>query len=154
METTGECRNEQIIIISGFHILTTVAFGALCAAGGTAQAQFKQTNMVSDIPGFAAVTDPNLINRAFPTFREPVLGLERQGTGTSTLYTVTGNASSVAPANFFPPNSVAIPAPGPTGQVANPGASFRNKPHPRQPNGTPAAFVHLNGAIYAWVPRQ
>jgi hypothetical protein len=40
---------------------------------------------------------------------------------------VTG-AASVAPTNLFPPNSVAIPAPGPTGQVGNPGASFLINP--------------------------
>ncbi len=135
-------------------ILTTVAFGALCAAGGTAQAQFKQTNMVSDIPGFAAVTDPNLINPwGVSNLPGSPFWVSNQGTGTSTLYTVTGNAS-VAPANFFPPNSVAIPAPGPTGQVANPGASFLINPTLANPNGTPAAFIfaNLNGAIYAWNP--
>ena len=60
-------------------ILTTVAFGALCAGGGTAQAQFKQTNLVSDLSGLAAITDPNLVNpwgvSDLPG-SEPVLDLE------------------------------------------------------------------------------
>ena len=43
-------------------ILTVVAFGALCAGGGTAHAQFKQTNLASDISGLATLTDPNLKN--------------------------------------------------------------------------------------------
>ena len=43
-------------------ILTSVAFGALCAVAGTAQAQFKQTNLVSDISNLATLTDPNLVN--------------------------------------------------------------------------------------------
>jgi hypothetical protein len=34
-------------------ILTTVAFGALCAGGGIAHAQVKQTDLVSDISGLA-----------------------------------------------------------------------------------------------------
>ena len=43
-------------------ILTSVAFGALCAGAGTAQAQFKQTDLVSDKSGLAMITDSNLIN--------------------------------------------------------------------------------------------
>ena len=43
-------------------ILTSVAYGALCAGAGTAQAQFKQTDLVSDKPGLAMMTDSNLIN--------------------------------------------------------------------------------------------
>ena len=40
-----------------------VAFGALCAGAGIAHAQFKQTDLVSDIPGLATVTDSNLKTR-------------------------------------------------------------------------------------------
>ncbi len=43
-------------------IMTSVALGALCAGAGTAQAQFKQTDLVSNMPGLAATTDPNLVN--------------------------------------------------------------------------------------------
>jgi hypothetical protein len=35
---------------------------ALCAGGGIAQAQFMQTDLVSDVTGLAEVTDPNLKN--------------------------------------------------------------------------------------------
>jgi hypothetical protein len=37
-------------------LLAAVGFGALCASGGIAQAQFKQTDLVSDISGLAAIT--------------------------------------------------------------------------------------------------
>ena len=44
-------------------ILTTVAFGALCTSAGIANADgFSQTNLVSDMPGLATITDPNLKN--------------------------------------------------------------------------------------------
>ena len=43
-------------------LLTTVGFGALCASSGIAHAQFKQTNLASDISGLATLTDPNLVN--------------------------------------------------------------------------------------------
>ena len=43
-------------------MLTSVALGALCAGAGTAQAQFKQTNLVSNMPGLATITDSSLVN--------------------------------------------------------------------------------------------
>jgi hypothetical protein len=110
-------------------ILTGVAFGALCAGAGTAQAQFKQTNLVSDISGLATITDPNLVNTwgvsALP--EASPFWISNQGTGTSSLFTVTGS-TGVAAANGFPAlppapdtNFVAIPpgpglGVGPTGQ--------------------------------------
>jgi hypothetical protein len=42
---------------------TSVAFAAPCAGAGVANADgFSQTNLVSDIPGLATITDPNLKN--------------------------------------------------------------------------------------------
>jgi uncharacterized protein (TIGR03118 family) len=139
-------------------ILTSVAFGALCAGAGTAQAQFKQTNLVSDISGLATITDPNLVNTwgvsALPGASP--FWISNQGTGTSSLFSVTGS-TGVAAANGFPnppgPNTnfVAIPpgpgiGVGPTGQVANaPMTSFGIA-------GGPALFIfaNLNGTISAW----
>jgi len=137
-------------------VLTAVAFGALCAGGERAQAQFKQTNLVSDIPGLATLTDPNLVNTwgvsAIPG--KTPFWISNQGTGTASLFSVTG-ATGVAPANFFPApatNFVAVPPPvasgfpGPTGQVANAvGTSFGIA-------GGPAVFIfaNLNGSISAW----
>ena len=119
-------------------ILTSVAFGALCAGAGTAQAQFKQTDLVSDKSGLAMITDSNLINPwgvSFIPGASP-FWISNQGTGTSSLFAVTGS-TGVAAANGFPavlpaPNTnfVAIPPGpglgiGPTGQVANiPKTSF------------------------------
>ena len=119
-------------------LLTAVGLGALSASGGIAHAQFKQTNLVSDIPGLATLTDSNLINTwgvsAIPGATP--FWISNQGTGTSSLFSVAGS-TGVAPADFFPnppgPNTnfVAVPpgpglGVGPTGQVANPvGTSFR-----------------------------
>ena len=102
-----------------------VAVAALCTGMGFAQAQFKQTDLVSDISGLATVTDPNLKNSwGVSNLPGSPFWISDQGTGVSTLYTITGS-TGVAPANLFPPNSVAIPPGpgpglGPTGQVANP----------------------------------
>ena len=132
----------------------SVAVAALCVGGGAAEAQFKQTDLVSNIPGLATVTDPNLVNPWGVSFQPggaSPFWVSNQGTGTSTLYTITGS-TGVAPSNFFPPNSVAIPAPGPTGQVANSGPSFLINPIPATASSKPALFIfaNLNGSIYAW----
>jgi hypothetical protein len=46
------------------HVTTTsVAFAALCAGAGVANADgFSQTNLVSDMPGLATTTDSSLVN--------------------------------------------------------------------------------------------
>ena len=42
---------------------TSVAFAALCAGGGVANADgFSQTNVVLDMPGLAMITDSSLVN--------------------------------------------------------------------------------------------
>jgi uncharacterized protein (TIGR03118 family) len=136
-------------------ILTGVAFGALCAGAGTAQAQFKQTDLVSDIPGLAAITDSNLKNTwGVSSLPGSPFWISNQGTNTSSLYTVTGS-TGVSAANILPPNPpgtnfVAIPGVGPTGQVANSGmTAFKIGPPGSQ---TPAFFIfaNLNGTISAW----
>ncbi len=104
-------------------ILTTAAFGALCAGAGTAQAQYKQTNLVSDIPGLATVTDTNLVNPWGVSFLPgSPIWVSNQGTNTATLYPVVGSTG------VFPtPFTVNIPptgGPGPTGQVGNGGTGF------------------------------
>jgi uncharacterized protein (TIGR03118 family) len=137
-------------------LLAAVGFGALAAAGGTAQAQFRQTDLASDIPGLATITDPNLKNTwglaAIPGATP--FWIDNQVTGTSSLFSVSG-ATGVAAANFFPnppgPNTnfVAVPGggipSGPTGIVANAGTSFGIA-------GGPAVFIfsNLNGSISAW----
>jgi uncharacterized protein (TIGR03118 family) len=134
-------------------ILTSVAFGALCAGAGVAQAQFKQTDLASDISGLATITDSNLKNTwgltAIPGASP--FWINNQVTGTSSLYSVTGS-STIAPANLngVPgTNFAAIPgggaASGPTGIVGNSGMSFGIA-------GGPALFIfaNLNGTISAW----
>jgi uncharacterized protein (TIGR03118 family) len=138
-------------------ILTTVGFGALCAGGGVAQAQFKQSDLASDIPGLATVTDPNLKNTWGVSFMPGTspFWISDQGNGTASLFNVTGS-TGVSPANNFPnppganTNFVAIPpgpglGVGPTGQVSNLGTSFSIA-------GGPALFIfaNLNGTISAW----
>jgi len=134
------------------------AFAALSLAAtalpSPAAAQYAQTNLVSSVPGLAAITDPRLVNPwgLSRTGTSP-FWTSNQGTNTSTLYAITG-ATSVSQvlgvnANGF----VGIPTTptgpqGPTGQVANGnaasfligGASSR------------FLFADLNGTISGWTP--
>ena len=139
-------------------ILTTVAFGALCAGAGTAQAQYKQTNLVSSIPGFATVTDPTLINPWGVSFAAgSPIWTSNQGTNTANLYPVVGS-TGVMPTVFTVniPTTASGPQ-GPTGQVANSLAIMGNPAAVFDVggmggNGAPALFIfaNLNGTISAW----
>jgi uncharacterized protein (TIGR03118 family) len=131
-------------------MFTSVAFGALCAGGGTAQAQFKQTNLVSNIAGLATTTDSQLVNPWGVSFANgsPVW-ISDQATQTSPLFSVTGS-TGVGNAPLFTVNIPPAGASGPTGQVANAlGTGFNVN---NGGNGASAAFIfaNLNGSIAAW----
>ena len=109
------------------------------------QTGYVQTNLISDIPGLAQLTDPNLKDPWGTSFSDTGLfSVSDTKTNVSTLYAVT--AAGVSPV----PPTVAIPttatgSQGPTGQVHNETSSFLV-------NGTPATFIYanLNGTISAW----
>ena len=131
-------------------VMTTVAaFAALCTGAGVANADgFSQTNLVSNIPGLATVTDPKLINPWGVSFLPgSPIWVSNQGTNTSNLYPVVGS-TGVSPTVF----TVSIPptgGPGPTGQVANGGMGF--DVGGVGGNGLPANFIfaNLHGSISA-----
>jgi uncharacterized protein (TIGR03118 family) len=128
-----------------------IALGTLYGPS-RADAEYIQTNLVSDIPGLATITDPSLVNPwgSSHSATSP-FWISNQGTNTSTLYAVTGSLTTTGSLNVTKnPLTVAIPTTGigpqgPTGQVNNAGTSF-------QLGGTPAAFIfaNLNGTISAW----
>ena len=139
-------------------MLTSVAFGALCAGAGTAQAQFKQTDLVSDMPGLATTTDAMLKNPWGVSFAHgSPIWISDQGTQTSPLFAVTGSAGVANKPSFtvnIPPAGVS----GPTGQVANALAIAGSSKAgfdvstTSGGNGAPANFIfaNLNGSISAW----
>ena len=106
---------------------------------------FSQVNLVSDIPGLAALTDPNLKNPWGVSFTSASpLWTSNQGTSTADLFvikgfTVTQNALEVTML------TTGTGPQGPTGQVNNNTSAF-------PVNGTPANFIFasLNGTISAW----
>jgi uncharacterized protein (TIGR03118 family) len=131
-------------------ILTSVALGALCAGAGTAQAQFKQTNLVSNMPGLATATDSSLVNPWGVSFANgSPIWISDQGTQTSPLFAVTGS-TGVGNAPLFTVNIPPAGVAGPTGQVAN--AMGMGFDVGNGGNGKSANFIfaNLNGSISAW----
>jgi uncharacterized protein (TIGR03118 family) len=98
-----------------------------------AQFEYRQKNLVSDIPGLAAHTDPHLVNpwgiSSGPT---SPFWVSNNGTGTSTLYDSAGHPL---------PLVVAIPGGVPTGQVFNGTTAF---------NGDRFIFAGEDGTIAGW----
>jgi uncharacterized protein (TIGR03118 family) len=112
-------------------------------------ASYAQTNLVSDMPGVAAHTDPNLVN-AWGISMEPgqPFWIANNGTGTSTLYDGTGAPS---------PLVVTIPAPtagataAPTGTVFNPSNDF-NVTSGGLTGASTFIFATEDGTISGWSP--
>jgi uncharacterized protein (TIGR03118 family) len=120
-------------------ILTTMQAPALFAAS------FLQTNLVSDIPGLAAITDPKLKNPWGVSFSATSpIWVSNQGTSTSDLFTVHGLSVTQNALEVSIPTTASGPQ-GPTGQVNNNTGAFLV-------NGSSAAFIFasLNGTISAW----
>jgi uncharacterized protein (TIGR03118 family) len=115
----------------------------LCSISATSLfgASFAQTNLVSDIPGMAAFTDPNLKNPWGMSFSATSpFWVSNQVTGTSTLYSGTGVPN---------PLVVTVPPGSPTGQVFN-SAGAGNFANPSNGNAATFIFATLAGTIDVW----
>jgi uncharacterized protein (TIGR03118 family) len=138
----------------------TAGVAALALAGVgfslPASAQYAQTNLVSNIPGLATITDPLLVN-PWGVARSPTspFWTSNQGTNTATLYAVTGatNVSQVLTVNtqgFVSIPTTASGPQGPTGQVNNTNtASFQLTPGTASTSSR-FIFADLNGTISGW----
>jgi uncharacterized protein (TIGR03118 family) len=133
-------------------LVVSVGLGLSAAtAYAGAIAPYLQTNLVSDIPGLAPITDPNLQNPwGVSESATSPLWISNQAAGVATLYTLNGLTATPAGGPLvvtIPP--AATPPNGPTGQVNNNTASFVITQ-----TGAPTAahfiFADLNGGIYAW----
>jgi uncharacterized protein (TIGR03118 family) len=109
---------------------------------------YKQTNLVADVPGVAAATDPNLVN-AWGMSRSSgsPWWISDNGMGVSTLYTGTGTAVplvvTIPPADASGGNTGT-----PTGQVFNGTTGFELAPT------KPAVFIFVteDGTVSGWNP--
>jgi uncharacterized protein (TIGR03118 family) len=118
---------------------------AAAALSLPASAGFIQTNLISDLPGLAVLTDPVLRNSwGLSHSATSPIWVSDQGTSVTTLYNI--NAGGVTKVNQVSilPGGVGT---GPTGQVNNGNASAFILT-----NSVAASFIfaNLNGTISAW----
>jgi uncharacterized protein (TIGR03118 family) len=112
-------------------------------------AGFQQTNLVSDLPGVAQITDPKLVNPwGISHSATSPFWVSDNGTAFSTLYQ---GDSAVRPTFTKNPLEVAIPNSEPTGQVFNGTTDF--KVHSGSATA-PAVFIFASqtGQIFGWSP--
>jgi uncharacterized protein (TIGR03118 family) len=132
-------------------LVSVVALAALVAVGApTADARggghggYVQSNLVSDQPGVAQVTDPNLVNPwGLSHGPNTPIWVSDNGTDVSTLY--NGDVNGIPVARV--PLVVTIPGGAPTGQVFNDTTAFR------LPGTTTASrfiFIGEDGDLSAW----
>jgi uncharacterized protein (TIGR03118 family) len=118
---------------------------ALGSSGYCGQFDFTQTNLVSDIPREAAVTDPSLVNPwgivASPT---SPFWVSDNGSGLSTLYSGAGAKVPLTVTVPVPPNGT--PTSAPTGIVFNGSTDFNVG------TAAPAHFIFdtEDGTISGW----
>jgi uncharacterized protein (TIGR03118 family) len=128
-----------------FALAITGPAGASTSSAGKSQHRqgYVQTNLVSDQPGVAAITDPDLVN-AWGLSEGPntPLWVSDAGTGVSTIYAGGADGRDVRKV----PLTVTIPGGDPTGQVFNDTGGFVLA------NGSPAQFIFAaeSGNITAW----
>src|SRR5438309_2116506 len=123
-------------------LVATVWLASPCAA----QNNYIQHNLVSDIPGLANHTDPNLANPwGIASSATSPFWVSDNHTGVSTLYNSTG--TPLALIVTVPPPSGGIPPSAPTGVVFNATSDFQVAGP-----GTAAHFIFAteDGTIAGW----
>lgn len=136
---------ETLMYARRWSLASVAAFSLATALTAQPTQHYIQTNLVSDMPGVAAVTDPNLVN-AWGLSRSSgsPWWISDNGPGLATLYNGAGAVQSLV---------VTIPgADGsggtPTGQVFNGTTDFQLTP------GNPARFIFVteDGTVSGWNP--
>jgi uncharacterized protein (TIGR03118 family) len=147
MHITRRTRWTGIFVAAGALGLTLVLPGG--PAGAAAQDTYQVRNLVSDVPGLAQVTDPNLVNAWGVAFLgTSPLWVSDNEKDVATLYTggVHGGAQTINPL------VVNIPGGAPTGLVSNPTTSF--VVHAADGSSAPARFLFVgeSGHLSGWAP--
>jgi uncharacterized protein (TIGR03118 family) len=125
----------RIVVVMAAMVSVTASSQPVLADGVN---NFTQTNLVSDIPGLAVSTDPDLVNPWGVSFSAASpFWVSDNGTGQATLYNGDGVKQGLV---------VTIPGTGgdpgaPTGMVFNSSANF---------NGDLFIFAGENGTISGW----
>jgi len=132
-----------MLLTAGSMAMAASPFAAAAAGPRDSDdSRFVQTNIVSDVPGWAPIVDASLVN-AWGMSAGPAtpVWVSNNGTDSTTLY--KGGTLGVPFSKV--PLTVAIPDGAPTGQVFNPGTDF-------MVGGAPAKFIFASehGFIDAW----
>jgi uncharacterized protein (TIGR03118 family) len=128
-------------------VIASIGATPVHANSAVAGDQFRAVRLVSDIPGAAHITDPNLVN-AWGLAASPTspLWVANNGTSTSTLYRGVTPGTPISPV----PLVVSIPGGGaPTGMVFNPTDTFGLSTDGKT---GPALFIFAgeDGDLSAW----
>src|SRR3954470_15194609 len=138
----GHRRGIVGVAIALLATVTAAAFAATLRASDGGPNVYTVTNLVSDQPGVAAVTDPHLVNGwGLTRLAGSPWWVANNGTDTSTLYNGAGT-----------PQALVVTAPGgPTGAAANGGSGF--VVHSGAASGSARfLFVNEDGQLYGWSP--
>jgi uncharacterized protein (TIGR03118 family) len=129
-------------------VLVLLAIVATLSLSRSVSAQhYQQTNLVSDVPGLAATTDPNLVNPwGITRSQASPWWVADNGTGVATLY--NGSGQIVPLVVTIPPPPGGTPPSAPTGIVFNGSSDFNIAPE------RPAIFLFVteDGTISGWNP--
>src|ERR671937_112561 len=143
--THAQARRRPVSVVAvAAVIVACAALPALARAKGPTR--YRQTNLVSNIPGLAELTDPNLLNPwGMAAGPSTPLWVADNGADVATLYTGGLKQKPVTAV----PLVVSIPGGAPTGQVFNPTSGFVVK---SGMSSGPAMFIFAseNGDITAW----
>jgi uncharacterized protein (TIGR03118 family) len=137
-------------------VTTAITIGTLYAGAWRAEAQYAQTNLVSDLSGLATITDPQLHNPwGISHSATSPFWVSNQGTSTTTLYAVTASNGVTKAAPMGTNGNIVIPTTasgpqGPTGQVNNPNTSSFQVGGGGNGQSANFIFANLNGTISAW----
>ena len=156
--TTTLFRRGATLLIAIPLALWTVAQPAMAAERGLVRGAYLQTNLVSNIPGMAQVTDPNLRNPwglsssppSSSSPASPIWAADNNG-NVSTLYSIANGAAT--PLGLV----VQIPAPGnipggtPTGTVFSGSSSFVVSKDGKSGSSL-FLFATEDGTIVGWNP--
>jgi uncharacterized protein (TIGR03118 family) len=138
------------------HYRLLALLAPVCLMAGQARADYTETNLISNEPGVAPITDPNLVDPWGLAFSATSpLWVSNQGSGTATVYKITGTSSSATQLTEGVANIGAAPpsnANGPTGQVSTAAPGITTSATDFQVSGGKAAFIfdNLDSSISAW----
>lgn len=139
-------RSRWIGALAALAGLVAVAIPVAASASDPTAVEYQQTNLISDIPGVARITDPNLVNPwGQAASASSPLWVADNGADVSTLYRggVNGSIPSIVPL------VVSNPKGAPTGIVFNSTSDFVVHTNT---GSAPANFIFdsENGVVSAW----